>query len=88
MRFISKQYPTYFGFNGMIGFLVRSIDISENIKRINALCREKLTKKKTTSAIMIDKEAGYYKSTHINHITEKEITLYHLMADLSDVIKG
>jgi hypothetical protein len=33
-RFTSKKYSSYYGINGMIGFVVKKIDIDANIKKI------------------------------------------------------
>ena len=35
-RFITKKYSSYYGANGMIGFVVKKIDIDENIKKIGS----------------------------------------------------
>ena len=45
-RFTSKKYSSYYGVNGMIGFVIKKIDIDSNISRIgdffNELEKDKL----------------------------------------------
>lgn len=74
-RFIEEKYPTYNEANGMLGFVIASCDISENCSFFSEL-EEKL---------FIENFKYSYISTH-NTISNKKITLYHLMLDLSSKI--
>jgi hypothetical protein len=84
-RFVSKKYSTYYKANGMIGFIVDTIDIDENITSINTLLNTSFTHANTTryiSKYLIVENFEYsYCSTHI--VEEKEITVYHLMLNFS-----
>lgn len=76
-RFVSEKYPTYLESNGMLGFIVKSIDIVENTKKITGL----------EPYIFIDNFSYSYKSNHIT-VSNKRITLYHLMLDFSSKINS
>ena len=85
-RFINaKKYPAYKNTAGMIGFVVASMDIDNNIKSINKLLKncfpaitttEFLTKKQ----LRLDFSYAYF-SKH--EVEGKEKLLYHLMFDFS-----
>jgi len=86
MRFVTEQYLSHLGINGMIGFVVEQMNISDNIKNINMLLKNKFkhtnTKKKLTYVDFIKDFKYSYFSAH-EDIEEKEIKLYHLMFDFS-----
>ena len=74
-RFINEKYPTYLEANGMIGFVVKKIDIEDNSKKITILEPYKF----------IENFDYSYKSNHTTK-SNKKIILYHLMLDFSDKI--
>lgn len=88
-RFISTKYSSYFGVNGMIGFIVQPIDISQNITAINQLLKSSFPQTYTAKELEYREiTAGFefsYCSTH--SIGENDVLLYHLMFDLSNNIK-
>jgi len=88
-RFTAGIYSTYNRTNGMIGFLVRKMNIHENIGRLNTLLKDSFRQANTIMAIskrdfIVDFEYSYY-STH--HMPDGEMTIYHLMFDFSNNIK-
>jgi hypothetical protein len=88
-RFVSGTYSTYYKTNGMIGFLVQSIDIHENIESINALINDSfpqvnVTRQLNNYAIVDGFDYSYY-STHSKNT--EEIVIYHLMLDFSKNIQ-
>ena len=96
-RFVNDYYTSYFRINGMIGFVVKDIDIDTNITHINSLLSKDLVNKKgekvnanpikEISRIEIIEDFKYsYKSTH-KAINQKEIDLYHLMLNFSNIIQ-
>ena len=86
MRFVTEYYSSYYGINGMIGFVIEQMNIADNIKSINGLLTNNFktanTKKKLTPAAFIKKFKHSYYSIHKN-IENKKIKLYHLMFDFS-----
>lgn len=76
-RFVNEKYPTYLEANGMLGFVVKSIDIIENTKKITGL----------EPFSFIENFRYSYKSSHITS-SNKNITLYHLMLDFSSRINS
>lgn len=73
----NEKYPSFKKVNGMIGFVVNSIDIEENTKNFPDLkCHQFIT--------------GFKYSYISNHTTTKSnnLTLYHLMLDFSSKIKS
>ncbi|MBI3257866.1 MAG: hypothetical protein HYZ54_00040 [Ignavibacteriae bacterium] len=86
-RFVSTKYSTYYKTNGMIGFVVHSLDIHNNVHSINQLLNS-FSQANTIQNLQIrnivqDFDCCYL-STH--SIADKEITLYHLMLDFSSNI--
>ena len=89
MRFTSNKYSAHHGVNGMIGFVVKEMDIDKNINKINTLLSnprfknantiDKLTKKS------LNKFLYCYQSKHKDS-QKKTIDIYHLMLDFSDNI--
>jgi hypothetical protein len=88
-RFTSKKYSSYFEINGMIGFVIESLNISENVVSINNLLKTTFTKSNTTQELKYrELVAGFqfsYCSTH--SIQGNNILLYHLMLDFSKNIQ-
>jgi hypothetical protein len=87
MRFVGGQYSTNKHLNGMIGFVIESINISCNIRNINNLLVHHFPDANTlnnlTPAKFIkDFEHSYY-SMHKNKNNCDCIMLYHLMFDFS-----
>ena len=86
MRFITGQYLSLHGINGMIGFIVEQMHITNNIKNINRLLKNNFknvnTKDNLKSVHFIKNFKYSYCSTHEN-VNRKEIKLYHLMFDFS-----
>ncbi len=86
MRFVTGQYLSHTGINGMIGFIVARMNIADNIKNINRLLKDDFKNANTTNnlkSVNFIKTFTYsYCSTH-GSVKEKEIKLYHLMFDFS-----
>lgn len=72
-RFIDEKYPTHYKVNGMLGFVVKNIDIKENSKHFSDLKEH----------LFIDNFDYSYISEHTTKIKNQTITLYHLMFDFS-----
>ncbi len=83
-RFIEREdYPTYYGVNGMIGFLIKSAEIDKLKDAINKLLPEKEQLRKH---IFSSESTFTYKSEHID-FKLKNIQIYHLILDFSSLIK-
>ncbi len=86
MRFVTEYYSSYYGINGMIGFVIEQMDIADNIKSINGLLTNNSktanTQKRLTPVDFINKFKYSYYSIH-KDIEDKKIKLYHLMFDFS-----
>ena len=52
MRFVTKHYSSYYGVNGIIGFVVEQMNISDNIKTINNLLITKFKNANTKKELM------------------------------------
>lgn len=74
-RFICEKYPTNKGINGMLGFIVRKIDIINNSLKLNL-----------NPEPFIENFQYSYKSNHTTKNGNKEFLLYHLMLDFSGKI--
>ncbi len=85
-RFVSTKYSTYYKTNGMIGFIVQTMDIDKNIIAINRLLKGKANTTRELFNHKIVSEFDYsYCSTH--SLDEDEILIYHLMFNFSKNIK-
>ncbi|MCK5201682.1 MAG: hypothetical protein KAR21_25185, partial [Spirochaetales bacterium] len=86
LRFVIRKYTSFYGLNGMIGFIVESMDIDGNIQNINMLLENDFkhsnTKDKLEPAIFIDNFKFSYSSLH-EDIEGNKIKLFHLMFDFS-----
>lgn len=84
-----KKYPFYENIAGMIGFVVKKIDIHKNTYRyINELLQNTFTKINTEKTltkrdIYPNFEYSYYSSHKIDDVSK---IIYHLMFDFSDNI--
>ncbi len=86
LRFTTGKYSTYCGLNGMIGFVVKPLDISSNIKNINNLLRG--TKFRKANTITDLKPNNFIKNFNHSYLSthkpnNKAIDIYHLMFDFS-----
>ncbi len=93
LRFIEDSenfYQSYNKINGMIGFIVESIDIDDNIQNINNLIKNNFTETNTHQLLQkenfIPNFNYHYSSKHKENKNNQEITLYHLMFDFSNNI--
>lgn len=86
MRFITEYYSSYYGVNGMIGFVVEQMDIHANVININRLLRNNFSAANTETVLTFHnfiKDFKYqYYSIH-KDIKDRKIKLYHLMFDFS-----
>jgi hypothetical protein len=87
-RFVSKTYSAYYRTNGMIGFMVQALDSHENVKLINKLLQDSFKQANTTSELYSHALTNGFRYCYCSNHThdEGEITLYHLMLDVSTKI--
>lgn len=96
-RFVTNYYSSYHNCNAMFGFVVEEMDINQNINQINALLpnnyinQQEVTVNANTiqelTYVDFAEEYPYsYISKH-NHISNKELVLYHLTFDFSKNIQ-
>lgn len=88
-RYTSSKYSCYYKTNGMIGFVVQSMNIQDNITHLNNIISNSAFPSNTRQNIQRRKLAdnfdySYY-STHT--LGNDEIVIYHLMLDFSSNIK-
>lgn len=88
-RFIgdSPKYKSHYGRSIMLGYMVSSIDIPENVIKIDAL-QAKLVKGAPVGSLALQNNCNsdwYIYSSNYNHIEGKPIILDHLFFDLSAV---
>jgi len=88
-RFVSEKYSSYFRANGMIGFVVKSMDIHHNTDCINGLLPNQCFQTNTMIHIQPRKITDGFDYSYFSvHNTGKyAITLYHLMMDFSKNIQ-
>jgi hypothetical protein len=84
-RFVSKTYSSHYSINGMIGFVIRKLDIHKNTESINTLLTGDfkhitVTQSLTKKDILTGFDFSYY-STH--NTADGELTVYHLMLDFA-----
>lgn len=82
-RFVkNKKYDTPLGFNAMMGFIVRTLNVEVTCKAINT----NLPVEEYLVKMQEDVAKGYYKFES-KHILDGTITLLHLWLDFSSCIK-
>lgn len=74
-RYIQEKYPVYNNVNGMLGFLVKSIDIAENSKTLNLTIKD-----------FIPSFSFAYVSKEVTNKSKRNFILYHLMLDFSSKV--
>lgn len=88
LRFVNENplYSSYYGTNGMLGFVVKDINVANNMHEIDNLLSNKHTEAHVIDNIVCeDSVPCCYKSTHISQ--NKPLRLYHLMLDISHVVE-
>lgn len=88
-RFASTTYSTHYKTNGMIGFIVESLDINKNISSINNLLATKFSGANTTQYLQYRKLVTDFDFSYCSchNVKGNSVVLYHLMLDLSKCIK-
>lgn len=89
-RFVSKHYSSFYSINALIGFVVEKMDIESNINNINFLLKEHFKNASTTRFIereyFIPNFDYHFSSSH-KDLESNNLTLHHLMFDLSNNIQ-
>lgn len=86
-RFVDTSIPlykSYFGENGMIGFVVKKLNINTNVNSINKYIANKHSYLGQIAPCPNKTISTLYKSEHTYN--EKPLSLYHLMLDVSDLV--
>lgn len=93
-RFLSDKgekpkYSSYYGINCMLGMVVKSIDIDENVEKINLIHEEKTTVRSNASNIHKYNFNQNFIFTYISDykISDSKLKLYHAFYDYSSIIK-
>lgn len=88
-RFASATYSTHYETNGMIGFIVESLDINRNVSFINKLLATGFSEARTTQNLQYRKLVTDFDFSYCSchGVKGNSVVLYHLMFDLSKNIK-
>jgi hypothetical protein len=88
-RFLKEnKYSSFYGTNGLIGFIVSTLDINANIRNINTLIKKHIIGNCIQDIKREDFMPNFpyqYSSNHTKQNGEK-IKLYHLMYDFADKV--
>lgn len=86
-RFTSTQYPAFFGIFGMIGFVVRFINIPNNVDKINNLLSKDYNAVINTQKPLTQSHSSnfWYESEH-KDTSGKDLKGYHQFWDLNSII--
>lgn len=81
-RFITGKYSSHYKTNAMLGFIIDSLDIHNNIEDINYLLKNNFSQIATTCFLhkesFIENFEFHYSSTHLTN-DNQVLKLYHLM---------
>jgi hypothetical protein len=81
-RFITGKYSSHYKTNAMLGFIIDSLDIHNNIEDINYLLKNNFSQFATTFFLQrenfIENFEFHYSSTHLTN-DKQDLKLYHLM---------
>lgn len=85
-RFITQKYSAYYGKNIMLGFVVREMNMSDNVKDIKNLQDINLGTQIQDNFEMLCKEKNceMYKCTY--QIQQGELELRHIFSDFSSIV--
>ena len=78
-----EKYSTPLGYNAMIGFIVKKVNVESVHEDINS----HLTSEEYLSVLPFDHTQGCY-TFESNHKSQKDIVLLHLWLDLSKAVNG
>ncbi len=86
-RFTSLQYPAFFGVFGMIAFVVKSININNNVTKINNLLNKNYKADINTQKLLTQSHLSnsWYESAH-KDTSGKDLKGYHQFWDISAII--
>jgi len=84
-RFVSTSYSSHYKTNGMIGFIVESIDINQNVSSINNLLATFFLDANATQDLQYREIVADFKFSYCSchNVAGNRVMLYHLMFDLS-----
>lgn len=85
-RFVTEKYSSYYGRNIMLGFVVKKIDVSANVKLIENIQNKELDQYMHGGFEFIEKKgvAESYKCMY--QIQSGEVELCHIFSDYSSII--
>jgi len=87
-RFVSGKYSSYYGKNIMFGFVVKNINVCENVNKINTIHADKLGKSVKQNLLLSkceSEEHWIYSSFYDSN--GKNLELCHLFYDFSSIIE-
>ena len=86
-RFVgdSPKYTSYYKTNGMIGFIVRNIDIESNVAHINDLMAKDYLDIPVHGYLLLDSLSKTYVSTH-GCTENRQVTLIHAFPRIATII--
>ena len=85
-RFIdNKKYPSYRNLSGMIGFIVKKVNVTDTVAAINIVLSKE--KRINTFEMLKTLDNNLYSSSH-EKFDKSTLTIRHLMFDFSDNIKN
>jgi len=90
-RFIINKYPSFGGINGMLGFIVKKINIKNNTAKMNHLLKNRFKSANTISYLRKNKFISGFNFSYVSRHIKKSgqrLKLYHLMLDFSNNINS
>ena len=85
-RFITQKYSAYYGKNMMLGFVVREINMSDNVKKIENLQNKNSDARIRGNFKMIRKEKNCEMYQCVYQIEQGELELRHIFSDFSNIV--
>lgn len=86
MRFVTSKYSAYYGKNIMLGFIVKSVNIFENVKEIENIQNSSADVHPHGNFDMLNRGKGHEEYKCEYQIESGELELRHVFLDFSDLM--
>ncbi len=85
-RFVTQKYSSYYGRNVMLGFVVRQIDVSENVKKIEKIQSAEPDEHMHGTFRLLKSDGVTESYECIYQIQSGELELCHIFSDYSGIV--
>lgn len=86
-RFVTKKYSSYYGKNIMWGFVIKKIDITQNVNLIQDIQNKHSNEHLHGEFCFVDKKNTSQRYKSVYNIQSEKLELWHIFSDFSDIVE-